>query len=1315
MVVGRRLAARIVVVACCLIGAGGLGSSTATATVSQFGSRVEAAGGIGVPTGAAVDQESGDLYVVDREYARVSKFGPEGEFLFAWGWGVADREPQPETCTSLCFAGLEGEGAGEFAFPQGAAVDNDPLSLSHGDVYVADTGNQRVEKFEADGTFVLTFGDEVNQTKDEAAGATEAEKNVCAAASGDVCKGGVPGTGPGEFELESGDVVAVDASGTVYVGDDERVQEFSEGGVFEAEIKLPGAGFTRAVAVDPTGDVYVESTELPGVRKYEGCAVTCTRKELGEPRDAAGLPSTMTLGGAGELFLTDGEGTEHHILEYSAAGDQLASFDTGTPAGALAYGVAIERIYVLSEGLARLVSVPPPGPLVVSEEASETQPTTATLGAVVNPEGHEGSASEELTYHFEYGETEAYGESTATATASGGSFEDRHLAAPITALKPSTTYHFRVVATNAAGETVDGPDATFTTLPPVQIDSESVSQVSATSARLEALVNPLGAPTRYRFEYGRTTQYEEPKVPNPDGDAGEGTGDVPLAVQVEGLAPETTYHYRIVAISSLGEVMGADHTFVTQGSRQAGLLDGRDWEMVSPPDKKGISLEMSNDEGGLLQASEDGSALTYFAQAPIVEGEEQPAGNRSFAYSQLLSRREAPGSWSERDLATPHESIQGIAGGELTEYKMFSDNLSQGLVEPEGTTPLSRQATERTPYLRQDASGEYDPLVTNANVASGVKWQGTQEPGEPFSGGVQFVTGTPDLSHDLLVSPQPLTGGFESGERSSVYEWFDGQLTLVSVLPESTPTAEAELNATVGAFGHGVRNAISSDGSRVVFETEAQGVHHLWLRDLTPPAETVQIDAPEEAARNPGFSELLTYVDASSDDSKIFFLDSARLTLGSNASGSEPDLYMCEVARTAGKLTCDLKDLSRPLNQGERADVQGTAIGTDSSGHFIYYVANGALAPGATKGACEGDEVELRPEASISCNLYVTDTTTGQTKLIAVVSNLDAPDWQASHGSRDRYSELTARVSSNGRYVAFMSLRSLTGYDNRDAHSGQLDEEVFLYDRETSALTCVSCNPTGARPNGIFVPSIFTTPTPMPLVDRPGVWGNQWLSGSMSGWPLVDDFHALYEPRNLSDSGRLFFNSADGLVPQDTNGKEDVYEYEPDGVDPSCTLPAGCVALVSSGDSDEESAFVDASVGGDDAFFMTAAQLAHQDVDHALDIYDAHVCTTSAPCQGPATSTPEPCNEVASCRQAPPPQPAIFGPPATATSNSAGNVVPGAPAKPVVRPLTRAQKLAKALKTCRKKHGKAKRKCEAQAKKRYGKKAPVKHATRRRK
>ncbi len=146
------------------------------------------------------------MYVGEFANERVSKFDGTGSFLFAWGWHVNEEHPaeEPQTCTvsTGCLKGAEeGSGAGQFASTcgaEGVAVDNNPLSFSYKDVYVVDYCNDRVQKFDASGKFLLMFGGHVNEEKDNTPAATEAERDVCVA--GEACTRGSGGTGDGEFE-----------------------------------------------------------------------------------------------------------------------------------------------------------------------------------------------------------------------------------------------------------------------------------------------------------------------------------------------------------------------------------------------------------------------------------------------------------------------------------------------------------------------------------------------------------------------------------------------------------------------------------------------------------------------------------------------------------------------------------------------------------------------------------------------------------------------------------------------------------------------------------------------------------------------------------------------------------------------------------------------------------------------------------------------------------------------------------------------------------------------------------------------------------
>ena len=200
---------------------------------------------------------------------------------------------------------------------------------------------------------------------------------------------------------------------------------------------------------------------------------------------------------------------------------------------------------------------------------------------------------------------------------------------------------------------------------------------------------------------------------------------------------------------------------------------------------------------------------------------------------------------------------------------------------------------------------------------------------------------------------------------------------------------------------------------------------------------------------------------------------------------------------------------------------------------------------------------------------------------------------------------------------------------------------------------------------------------------------------------------SYYQSRYLGDSGRLFFNSADALVAGDGNKKADVYEYEPAGVG-SCrteSTAGGCVALITSGESERESAFLDASESGDDVFFLTSAKLSGQDGDTAADIYDARVCAVAGaePCPAPAAQPPSPCSGEA-CKGPSSPQPS-YGEPASSTFSGNGNLLPQShvsASKTVKKAPTRAQKLAAALKACRKLKQKKRRVvCEARARKSF--------------
>jgi hypothetical protein len=1347
----------------------------------QFGEEGPGAGQLKGPVGVAVNNVPssllhGDVYVVDQSNNRVDRFSGSGSFQMAWGWGVADGASELQTCTSVCRQGLEDsppfQHAGDVSWASGVAVDsNEPLSSSSsGDVYVVQAGPiERVEKFGPSGEFLLMFGGEVNETKDNTPGATQAEKDVCVA--GEKCKAGTQGSANGQFQelpLEAASI-AVGPAGRVYVGDGPehsgttdpgRVQVFEASGVWRETISLAGlAGSAKkgnviALAVDSAGNVFVKYSEAAGVREFEPGGI-----ERSVQFDAGSTTVTgLTVDGSGDLFVGDSSGEFYvHILKYNTISGKVAGLfgpktvrgghedaagsykATGPFFNGLAFSETGKSVYASENYTEIKVSggptpsyssvwelfVPPQGPVVDGESATLSAPAGVVLEGLINPEGNETS------YHFEYvsdadfnkvvgGKKCEWGcaSHTASATVAEG-IEDRPASMLVKGLLVSTLYRYRLLASNSEGSTV-GTEAMFESLPAASIDSEYATNITSSSATLDTQVNPLGSSTEYALEYGTSTTYEHSIV----GSAGEGVGDVLIAHHLQELAAGTTYHYRIVLHNALGTVEGSDRSFTTRLAASGGALtlpDGRAWELVSPANKKGALIQIDESDGQ-IQAAGGGSAVTYTAQGPHL-GEEEPHGKTRLSH--VLSGRMAGGGWRTQDLSVParvQENGETVVGqntaGNL--YTLFSVDLSLAAFEPSvASTPLlSPEATTRTLYVRNNTSGTFTALVTPNDVSPAgalieeptFRNETTGLRTNPDIWQMHYVSATPDLQHVLLTTPLALTENAiaeENLQNSQVlkhdnleyhqwnlYEWSGGRLALVNVLPNGQATRGfipgsgvmlAGLRDPGQPKGGGLR-AVSGDGRRVAWAwgdpygadpyggmIEAREYRGLYVRDML-----------EERTVRVGGAEAVFQM-ISSDGTKVFYRE-----------GGELYVYEWQLGVPTGTTT----DITARHEAGEaNAGVQEAVSDVSEDGLYVYFVATGVLAPGGARG---GD------------NLYLLhDTPTGwTTTYIATLSPEDAPDWYALPliSFEPALSRISSRVSPDGRYFTFMSNRSLTGYDNVDAVSGKPDEEVYLYDAATSRLVCVSCNPTGARPVGVFDHLHGVGFNSRLAVDVNDVWADQsegggghqeydhGLAGSIPGWDKASFSNggSSYQPRYLSDSGRLFFQSPDALVPQATNGLENVYEYEPPGgagapASDSCTtasptynpLSGGCVNLISSGTASGESVFYDASETGNDVFFITLSKLVSEDYDSGYDVYDAHVCTATAPCSRVPVAAP-PCNSGDSCKAAPSPQPALFGAAPSATFSGQGNVVQEAAPKPKGK--------GKAKKSKRTKHRKRKAK-----------------------
>jgi DNA-binding beta-propeller fold protein YncE len=1130
-------------------------------------------------------------------------------------------------------------GGGELTEPSGLAVDE----TTH-DIFVVDAGNDRVQAFGPAGAFIFMLGGKVDKTAVESGTATEAEENICTAASGDECQPGTVGIGAGQFEEIS--AIAVDNSGDptdpsrggLYVVDkaSRRVEKFGPSGVFLNQIDLSGLEPVLGIAVDPEGLVSVLQ-EIQTVSSYTDALVN---QPTGSPKEPGALefgngfarnPDSLAVDGGGDFYIARNGGGKPN--RFGKVGPPIREGKIFTT-----------YINELDEG--------PSSALAVEAGTDVAYLDDVTSVAVFSPAGIELERfgfSNELT------------EGTGVAVDAGSGFAY---------VADAANGHLLVLAPIPPGP------------PTVEPGTQSVSAVTSASATLEAELNPRSEeneePTTYVFQYGPCADLDlcaslastPPATLPPDFAAH------PISARIAGLLPGTTYHFRVVASNHQGTLSGEEFAFTTQSTGPFALPDLRQWQLVSPARKLGAAIEPLG-EAGVIQAAADGSAITYLTKTPT---EAEPQGFTGFNW--VLSRR-GPGSWDTRDISIPHAGATGtnISG---VEYQFFDSGLTQSVVQPFGEfiPGLSPEASESTAYLH-DLSGScgascYRPLVTGrpgfANVPEGVHF-GEEAPCKPQSAGnaspvcgPSFVGATEDLAH-VILRAGPLTT--DPTDHGGLYEWSGGVLAKVNVLPSGEP---APTGGELGLKNQATRRAISADGARVVFETVQGGIPDLYLRaDATAPqsasgacdeagrACTLQLDAAEPAclaalACESGGGEFQI---ANTDDSRVFFTDTHKLTTGSGASTSSPprsDLYECRIVEpTPGHLECDLTDLT-PEAGGRSAEVQGGVLGASADGSYLYFVARGVLS----------EVPNARGQSAISGqpNLYLSHD--GSMNFIATLSGGDEHDW------RQLLPKQPTRVSDDGQWLELMSEASLTGYDNRDLATGRPVAEVYLYDAASGRLLCASCEPSGARPTGVEYEKLVSANGA--LVGQIDIWpGSSLVAANVPGWTAAGGAggepgaKSRYQDRYLSDSGRLFFNTADPLVPQDSNGTQDVYEYEPplgpgQPASNTCTAASptyvpsasGCVSLISAGTSGRESAFLDASESGDDVFFLTQSRLVPADEDAALDIYDSHSCSASSPCL-PEPAPPAPACAGDACQL--PATPPVDPTPGSLTFQGAGNVV----------------------------------------------------------
>jgi hypothetical protein len=818
------------------------------------------------------------------------------------------------------------------------------------------------------------------------------------------------------------------------------------------------------------------------------------------------------------------------------------------------------------------------------------------------------------------------------------------------------------------------------------IEGVSFSDAGSASATLSAEVNPQGVDTTYRFEYGTSVSYGQ-SLPSPAGDAGAGSSLVSVQASPQGLEPGTVYHFRVVASSSEGMSESADVSFSTLQVGILGLPDGRGYEMVSPlanadsnvyEPHVGQRVNSFSEENTQLpfQAAADGDSMAYVGGSSATGGSGRDGNGQGNEY---LATRAPSGGWSVVNIVPPTGQVV-----EEPVYEAFSADLSMGILDWDGREPLAAGAPAgryNVLYARAGSDGAFHPIFSTTPPHR--EWYEFESYATLHNGAetsIAYAGASSNFEHVLFEANDALTPLAEqvapAYEENDLYDSVDGRPYLVNVLPDGTPAPKGVFGSPIDESGTGEEpeeaqydspdfsHVISEDGTRVFWTDLHTGDLYVRENDMQPQSPlggkgecTVSADACTALISEGG-----RFWTASPDGSKVLFTNNG-------------DLYEYDVNTGQTNL----------VSGGE---VQGVS-GASEDLSYIYFVAKGALAPDAVQRECDSREAyneysrEEPENPAYGCNLYVLHE--GEpVRFIARLSGRDDEmeplsfyakygDWRPGLGNR------TAEVTPDGRHLVFMSVANLTGYE------GDGLPEVYAYDAEGAGqLFCASCKQSGELPTGA---------------------GRG--TGRYSSF-LQPSYSNTYLPRWISADGtRVFFESTESLVPQDTNGQLDVYEWEQDGTGSCTEAPGesvsesadkrenGCIYLLSGGTSADNSFFADASSSGEDVFIVTRAKLVPQDEGETVEVYDARVGAPTPPVPPQCTGT--------GC-QGVPGAPPVFATPSSVTFNGVGDFP--APATTTVKEkakmLTRAQKLAQALKACRKRSKRRRAACETRARKRYG-------------
>jgi hypothetical protein len=1225
--------------------------------VASFGQEGSAEGQFSGVGGVAVNQTSGDVYVVDSFNERVQQFDADGTFVRMWGGGVLDGSDVGQVCTPDadpdCGMGSSGSGGeGQFAF--GGWLANLDVAAD-GSVYVADTGRHRIQQFTADGVFVRMWG----------YGVLTGDPTTLEVCTAD-CLPGQPGDANGQ--LSSPISVAVDPiTGDVLVADrdNSRIVRFTNSGGYLSHFSHNSP---NDIAVDVNGAVYAIE---PGAtaRKYDSA---------GEQQgNIPGIFPSQVAAVGDHLFVADASADfdRFNVLEFDATTGELLethrTSGTNVEVSGLAVNSATGRMYVGDGFNSRVFIFDDPLHTATIEPSTDITTEGATLHGTVNPNGGFPTG-----YHFEVSvDGETWTSFPDTDVDAGNGSDPVEATAQATGLEAGRHYQVRLVATNQFGARVEstGTEGDFTTKPlPPQVTTLPASQIRDTSAVVGGEIDPRNAETTYHFEYGLTTAYGTP-VPMPGASAGSGGQPVTVLDQLTGLQPNTTYHYRVVATNAAGTTQGADRTFTTRPAATA--PDGRGYELVSPAYKVG-GTGVGHWYGGPDAVGRAGYAA-WDAERFAVHGQNGSVlieGNMTFVDDWSFAER-TPTGWINRPgLSKRTFGVEALADASLSAaaedlslnlftsahaMRMFSEMENW----PDQNHPVMRRWTEDGWEL----FGPFDP-TQGVGLGNGAKTSAADGSAVAISSNATrglAGPGDPNLDLDLggpgvLDDPSSVYLDEITGPFSDAFPGDDGRRELVNVCTEGTviptpsgsepcpakpPNRDARIislggaSLTVDDAGNPPASIISADGSRVFFMSPdpalavsehpnkaSFGDAQLYVRQRNTDGEVVtrwisqtEVENQSTTLRAPALFE-----GASRDGDKVFFRTTAPLTADDpNGQGVAPppggvtdgqaseqssDLYMYDLPDGSdadpanGNLTRISAGPNGTADCNSPVQVAPTYAALRFASHDasrVYFTCAAPLAGAATPDSGNITSPGGTPTTDDAANLYLYDAREPTAQRWKFITSLPSGGGLAScatilPGRGSTFAVLPGgtggsvtptsdnncvRGASDGSLVTFFTGGRLIA-DDPDANSF----DIYGYDADRDELTRLSA-PQGG-PDGTYPCQPGQETGPRCHAD-PGIG-----PGAMA----LEMLNVATRPGTDEDN-LAFFHSARRLVPQDIDDAYDVYQWR-----------AGELSLISTGRSDTDGAFY---LGNDrtglNVYFATRDQLSWQDRDRVLDVYTARV------------------------------------------------------------------------------------------------------------